>query len=93
MSRMHRRCSHISHQHRLAGRPDYLTREAGGLVPVEVKSRSCGKSGPYRGERAQLLAYCLLAEQDLGGAPSLVASCVMPIGALSCATAIRSGKR
>lgn len=57
----------VSRRHRLAGRPDYVTREKGGLVPVEVKSRACGTRGPYPGERAQLLAYCLLAEEGLGG--------------------------
>ena len=57
----------ISHRYRLAGRPDYVTRESRGLVPVEVKSRNCGQRGPYDGERAQVLAYCLLAEKELGG--------------------------
>lgn len=57
----------VSRRHRLAGRPDYVTREKDGLVPVEVKSRACGKHGPYPGERAQLLAYCLLAEEEFGG--------------------------
>lgn len=57
----------VSRRHRVAGRPDYVTREKRGLVPVEVKSRSCGQRGPYDGERAQVLVYCLLAEEDLGG--------------------------
>lgn len=57
----------LSHRHRLAGRPDYVTRDGRGLVPFEVKSRVCGERGPYPGERAQLLAYCLLAEEKLGG--------------------------
>jgi CRISPR/Cas system-associated exonuclease Cas4 (RecB family) len=54
-------------RYRLAGRPDYVTQEQGGLVPVEVKSRNCGQRGPYDGERAQVLAYCLLVEEVLGG--------------------------
>lgn len=57
----------FSQRYRLAGRPDYVIRELGGFVPVEVKSRQCGKFGPYPGERAQLLAYCLLTEEELGG--------------------------
>ena len=57
----------VSRHHRLAGRPDYVTREKAGLVPVEVKSRACGKWGPYEGERAQVLAYCLLVEEEFGG--------------------------
>lgn len=56
----------VSHRYRLVGRPDYVTRGKRGLVPVEVKSRACGPRGPYPGERAQLLAYCLLAEEALG---------------------------
>jgi CRISPR/Cas system-associated exonuclease Cas4 (RecB family) len=55
-----------SRKYRLASRPDYVTREAGGFVPVEVKSRQCGKFGPYPGERAQLLAYCVLTEEEFG---------------------------
>lgn len=57
----------VSRRHRLAGRPDYITREKHGLVPVEVKSRACGPRGPHPGERAQLLAYCVLAEEEFGG--------------------------
>lgn len=56
----------VSHRYGLVGRPDYVTRGKRGLVPVEVKSRACGAHGPYPGERAQLLAYCLLAEEALG---------------------------
>lgn len=57
----------VSHHYALAGRPDYVVREVRGLIPVEVKSRACGPRGPYAGERAQLLAYCLLVEDALGG--------------------------
>ena len=57
----------VSRRHGVAGRPDYVTRERHGLVPVEVKSRSCGRRGPHDGERAQVLVYCLLAEEGLGG--------------------------
>jgi CRISPR-associated exonuclease Cas4 len=56
----------VSHRYRLAGRPDYLTHTRSGLTPIELKSRSCGPKGPYPGERAQLLAYCLLAEDAVG---------------------------
>ncbi len=57
----------VSRRYELAGRPDYVVRDTRGLVPVEVKSRACGTRGPYAGERAQLLAYCLLTEDALGG--------------------------
>jgi CRISPR-associated exonuclease Cas4 len=57
----------VSRRHRLTGRPDYVTRDGRGLMPIEVKSRACGRRGPHPGERAQLLAYCLLVEEQLGG--------------------------
>lgn len=56
----------VSRRHRLAGRPDYVVHGQCGLLPVELKSRACGR-GPHDGERAQLLAYCLLVEDTLGG--------------------------
>ena len=31
-----------SHTHGRTGKPDYITRTKVGLVPIEVKSRSCG---------------------------------------------------
>ena len=55
-------------KHGLAGKPDYLVRQDGGIVPVEVKT------GPerrvYRSDILQLAAYCLLTEEnyaDFGG--------------------------
>jgi CRISPR-associated exonuclease Cas4 len=62
----HRGETLVSHRYRLAGRPDYLTRSRSGLMPIELKSRNCGPKGPYPGERAQLLGYCLLAEDAIG---------------------------
>jgi CRISPR-associated exonuclease Cas4 len=56
----------VSHSLRLTGKPDYLNQTTAGLVPVEVKSRACGDRGPYEGEVAQLVAYCLLVEDVLG---------------------------
>ena len=55
----------VSRRYQLVGRPDYVVRMPEGLVPVEVKSRSYGK-GPYDGEKAQLFAYCLLVEDQMG---------------------------
>lgn len=57
----------VSRQYHLTGRPDYVTHDGRGLIPIEVKSRACGRRGPYPGERAQLLAYCLLVEEQFGG--------------------------
>jgi CRISPR-associated exonuclease Cas4 len=58
----------VSDRHGLRGKPDYIARGPDGHFPVEVKSRSCGRSGPHDGEKAQLFAYCLLLEDATGGA-------------------------
>jgi CRISPR/Cas system-associated exonuclease Cas4 (RecB family) len=54
----------VSPRYKLVGRPDYVVRMPQGLVPVEVKSRSCCK-GPHDSE-SQLFAYCLLVEEKMG---------------------------
>jgi hypothetical protein len=56
----------VSHTYSLTGKPDYAIRTPEGLIPIEVKSRACGPRGPYEGEVAQLVAYCLLVEDVLG---------------------------
>jgi CRISPR-associated protein Cas4 len=55
----------VSRNYKLVGKPDYVGRMQQGLVPIEVKSRLCGK-GPRDSERAQLFAYCLLVEETMG---------------------------
>ena len=60
----------VSLRHGLTGKPDYLVKTNDGLVPVEVKSRGCGRSGPYAGDAAQLTAYCVLVEDTTGVAPT-----------------------
>ena len=56
----------VSDTYQLTGKPDYIVRTTDGLVPVEVKSQACGERGPYEGEVAQLVAYCLLVEDVMG---------------------------
>jgi CRISPR-associated exonuclease Cas4 len=57
-------------RYRLAGRPDALRRAPdGSLVPVELKHRPAPRRSPYRSHRIQLLAYCLLVEEETGRAP------------------------
>lgn len=56
----------VSHTYLLTGQPDYLVRTKEGLIPLEVKSRACGTLGPYAGEVAQLVMYCLLVEDVFG---------------------------
>ena len=53
----------VSRRYGLTGKPDYLTETADGVVPVEVKSRDCPRSGPRDGDVAQLIAYCVLIEE------------------------------
>lgn len=60
----------VSLRYGLTGKPDYLVQAAGGLIPVELKSRGCPPSGPYVSEAAQLTAYCVLVEDSLGETPS-----------------------
>jgi CRISPR-associated exonuclease Cas4 len=52
----------------LSGRPDYLLRQAGALVPVEVKPGRYAQQ-PYESDLMQLAAYCLLLEEQNGWAP------------------------
>jgi CRISPR-associated exonuclease Cas4 len=56
----------VSDTHGLVGKPDYIRKESGELVPVERKSRKVTGSGPYEGEVLQLAAYCLLVEERFG---------------------------
>ncbi|MBN1483491.1 MAG: CRISPR-associated protein Cas4 [Chloroflexia bacterium] len=57
-----------SPQHGLVGRPDYLMRRHGDVIPVECKPsrRSCQ---PYEADILQLAAYCLLVEENYGAPP------------------------
>ena len=55
----------VSQRYRLAGRPDYLVNTGHGVVPVELKSALCPRSGPRDGDIAQVLAYCVLVEDVL----------------------------
>lgn len=53
----------------LVGRPDYLIRQNGELVPVEVKSGRSPKK-PYDSHIFQAAAYCLLVNSNFGLRPS-----------------------
>jgi len=47
----------------LAGKPDYLVRQGGSIIPVEVKSRRAPEA-PYDAHIFQLASYCLLVEKN-----------------------------
>jgi hypothetical protein len=56
----------VSSRYGLVGKTDYLVETANGLIPVELKSRDCARSGPYASDAAQLTAYCVLVEPASG---------------------------
>ena len=53
---------------RLAGKPDYLYRRRGEIIPVEVKS-GWAPPVPFDSHVVQLAAYCLLVERSMGTRP------------------------
>lgn len=55
-------------RYRLTGKPDYLVRNADGLVPVEVKPGRRAAE-PYQADILQLAAYCLLVQEARGQRP------------------------
>jgi CRISPR-associated exonuclease Cas4 len=60
----------VAPTYKLAGKPDYLVRQAdGSLIPVELKS-SRAPAEPHEGHVLQLAAYCLLVEQTYGVRPA-----------------------
>lgn len=56
----------VSHRYRLKGKPDHIICTRDGFVPVEKKSKSWRGQEPLPGDRAQVLAYCLLVEENKG---------------------------
>jgi CRISPR-associated exonuclease Cas4 len=53
---------------KLTGKPDYLVRQNGVVIPVEVKSGRAPES-PYDSHIFQLASYCLLVEKTYGKRP------------------------
>lgn len=53
---------------KLTGKPDYLVRQNGDIIPIEVKSGRTPKS-PYDSHIFQLASYCLLIEKTYGKRP------------------------
>jgi CRISPR-associated exonuclease Cas4 len=53
---------------KLTGKPDYLVRNHGTVIPVEVKSGRAPES-PYDSHIFQLASYCLLVEKTYGKRP------------------------
>jgi len=51
----------VSQRLGLTGRPDYLVRERGNLVPIEVKSAAAPKNGPHLAQTARIwrMSYSL----------------------------------
>jgi len=53
---------------KLTGKPDYLVRQNGMVIPVEVKSGRVPEA-PYDSHIFQLASYCLLVEKTYGKRP------------------------
>ena len=53
---------------RLTGKPDYLVRQNGIVIPVEIKSGRAPEA-PYDSHIFQLASYCLLVEKTYGKRP------------------------
>ena len=60
----------FSNRYRLTGKPDYLVRQGGEIIPVEVKSTRLNGRPPYPSHTMQLAAYCLLVEDVLDVRPA-----------------------
>ncbi|HKO23567.1 MAG TPA: Dna2/Cas4 domain-containing protein [Chloroflexota bacterium] len=54
----------------LCGKPDYLIKTPEGIVPVEYKSGRMAPAVPYQSHVFQLMAYCLLVEEQYGSRPA-----------------------
>ncbi len=54
----------------LVGKPDYLIRHKDSIYPVEVKTGRTPKA-PYPNHIIQLMAYCLLVEENYGAKPRI----------------------
>ncbi len=52
----------------LTGKPDYLVKHNGVIIPVEVKS-AYAPAAPYDSHVMQLAAYCLLVQRTTGQRP------------------------
>jgi CRISPR-associated exonuclease Cas4 len=53
----------------LVGKPDYLIKKDGMIIPVEIK-RGRTPYSPYANHVAQLYAYCVLVTEQYGSRPS-----------------------
>lgn len=53
----------------LSGKPDYLIKQDDMIIPVEIKSGRTPNE-PYQNHEMQLMAYCLLVEENYGIRPA-----------------------
>lgn len=58
-----------SHRHRLMGRPDFLIKHDNAIIPVEIKTGATPYQ-PYPGHVMQLIAYCVLVEENFHTRPT-----------------------
>jgi len=53
----------VSKRQKIRGRPDYILKKEGNIIPVEVKTGRVPK-GPHFSHILQLAAYCMLVEEN-----------------------------
>jgi CRISPR-associated exonuclease Cas4 len=54
----------FSKKYRISGKPDYIVKHRGNIIPVEMKSGSYDR--PQKNHIFQLAAYCHLVEENYG---------------------------
>lgn len=57
-----------SKKYRISGKPDLILRRGFHFIPVEIKNMRAPEKA-YEGHIAQLMAYCLLIEENFGKKP------------------------
>jgi CRISPR-associated exonuclease Cas4 len=58
----------LAHAHQLKGKPDFLIKQGGQIIPVEAKTGRT-PTQPYYSHIMQLIAYCVLVEAHTGQRP------------------------
>lgn len=69
-SQMARKRLGVPRRFKRVGKPDFIVRTIGGIIPFESKSTRAPAKGPYESQIAQLAAYCVLLEDQTGVAPA-----------------------
>lgn len=60
--------SYFSEKYMLSGKPDYIIKKGDDHIPVEIKTGRVPR-GPFFSHIIQVVAYCILIEENFGKAP------------------------